>query len=110
MVKRLRGDGEDTTTSVESDRESIDRAWASLLDGSDRDGAEDRSDRAETSALRELQTAYDAATRRAADWYSSKLGTNGDQMHRGRAPHVSRHAAPAAEDDRATRRTAGVDR
>lgn len=114
MLKRRDADGDDgATTGIESDRRSIDEGWASLTNGSD-PGADQGSRRAAGSQLAGdgLQAAYEAATRRAADWYSSRLGPNGDEAtrgHHGRTRHVSRPAVPAARDDR-TGRTARVDR
>lgn len=115
MIKRRDAKDDGTTAAVESERRSIDEGWASLTNGSDRD-----ADRADASALAEeeliargeLQAAYDAATRRAADWYTSRLGTGGDEIERGhdrRTRHASGPAVPAARNDR-TRRTERVDR
>lgn len=114
MLKERDADGDDgATTEMESDRRSIDEGWASLTNGSDRgaDNAPDRADGAEREED-ELQAAYDAATRRAADWYSSRLGPEGDDAttrKRGRIRHTSRRGVPTGGDER-TRRTVRVDR
>lgn len=114
MLKRRDAEDDDgATTRIESERRSIDEGWASLTNGSD-PGADHGPGRANGSERTEddLQTAYDAATRRAADWYSSRLGPKGDETTRGRhsqTRHVSRSAVAAARDDRSGR-TAPVDR
>jgi hypothetical protein len=100
-------------------RRSIDAGWTSLTSGSERD-ADDGSGGAGSSELAgdellardELRAAYDDATRRAADWYSSRLGLDGDEMRRGRHGRtrpLSTSAVPAPRDDR-TRGTARADR
>jgi hypothetical protein len=113
MLKRRDTDDEDeATTGIESYRRSIDEGWASMTQGSDRRAAHD-SDRAERSQLAgdQLQAAYDAASRRAADWYTSRLEAEGDETttKRGRTRHVSSRTVPAASNER-IRRTTRVDR
>jgi hypothetical protein len=111
MLKRDQDD--DATTMIESERRSIDEGWASLTDASHRD-AEDGSDRTNGSepAGDGLQAAYDAATRRAADWYSSRLEPEDAEMaHRdGGGAHRVSTSAPARARGGRTRPTAGVDR
>jgi hypothetical protein len=112
VLKERDADGDDgATAGIDSARRSIDEGWASLTSGSDRGPDDDRADGSEP-AVDELQAAYDAATRRAAEWYSSRLEDKSDEKRRGQhgpTRHVSRPGVPAAPDDR-TRRAARVDR
>jgi cytoskeletal protein CcmA (bactofilin family) len=60
----------------------------------------------------ELQTAYDDATRHAAEWYRTRLGREPDKTSSGRPEHprhVARPAAPLATDH-AAKPAAQVDR
>jgi hypothetical protein len=112
VLKQRDADGDDgAAAGVDSARRSIDEGWASLTSGADRGPDDDRADGSHPAGD-DLQAAYDAASRRAAEWYGSRLGAKGDEKRpgqHGRTRHVSGPGMPTDPDDR-TRPAARVDR